>query len=160
MSEENGRAKLAELLESSPITMFTTVDEAGRLISRPMAHQQVDDDADLWFFAKRTSRLATHIARDPHVNVTVSSGSAWVSVDGEAIVVNDIAIKKDLWNVQVEAWLPEGPESAEALLIKVSPDTGEYWNSPGSRISTALSFVKAKLTNKPLDLGEHDTVDL
>ncbi len=61
-------AKVAKLAKDIRIAMLTTVDEAGRFVSRPMAQQEVEFDGDLWFFAERNSRECSQIAANPHVN--------------------------------------------------------------------------------------------
>ncbi len=61
-------------------------------------------------------------------------------------------------------WVPrapsQGPEDPSVVLVKVHGDTAEYWDSPGNRLATALSFVKAKATGAKPDTGEKDVVDL
>ena len=47
--------KLVELAKDIHIAMLTTVDDEGHLTSRPMAHQQVEADGDLWFFVEKSS---------------------------------------------------------------------------------------------------------
>lgn len=39
-------------------------------------------------------------------------------------------------------------------------DSAEYWDSPGGRLATVLSLVKAKVTGRPYDGGENETVSL
>ena len=73
---------------------------------------------------------------------------------------DDVAKKKDLWNSGVEAWLPQGPEDPSVVLVKVDGDSAEYWESPGNRLATAFSFVKAKATGDQPDTGDHKKVDL
>jgi general stress protein 26 len=152
--------KVAELLKGQRFGMLTTTDSTGTLISRPMALQEVEFDGDLWFFAERTSRKVGHIAGSPQVNVTVGSGSTWVSLTGRASVVEDAAKKRDLWNGGVEAWFPDGPDDGAVVLLKVEADSAEYWNTPGGRVATALSFAKAKVTGQPYSGGENETVRL
>ncbi len=155
-----GPAKLAELARDIPIAMFTTTDDEGHYVSRPMAQQHVEDDSDLWFFGERSSSVVSHIAQRPHVGITLSSSSTWISIDGEAEVVEDPARVKELWNPVVEAWLPQGPEDPSVVLIKVTGHTGEYWDTPGGRVSSLMSFVKAKITGQPYDGGDNETVRL
>ena len=159
-SPTNENAKVADLIKGNRIGMLTTTAADGTLISRPMALQEVEFDGDLWFFAQRTSRKITHIGVDPQVNVTVASGSTWVSLTGTATVVEDAGRKKELWNTVVEAWFPDGPDSDEIVLVKVAGDSAEYWNTPGGRVSSLFSLVKAKTTGRPYSGGESDTVDL
>ena len=159
MTEDRTR-KVAELLKDERIGMFTTTAPDGTMISRPMALQEVEFDGDLWFFAARSSRKTTHIETNPQVNVVVGSGSSWVSLTGQAAVVTDDAKKKELWNAGVAAWFPDGPDDDEIVLIKVDGDSAEYWDTPGGRVSTLLSFAKAKVTGEPFSGGENEKVDL
>lgn len=152
--------KLGELMKDIRFAMMTTVEPDGTLRSRPMATQQVEFDGDLWFFAEHDAPWLAHVAASPQVNVGVGSGGTWVSLTGTATVVDDVAKKKELWNSGVEAWLPQGPEDPSVVLVKVDGDTAEYWDSPGNRLATALSFVKAKTIGGKPDTGEKDVVDL
>jgi general stress protein 26 len=152
--------RVAELLGDQRIGMLTTTDPAGTLISRPMALQEVEFDGDLWFFAERDSRKVAHVATRPQVNVTVGSGSTWVSLTGRASVVDDAGRKRDLWNGGVAAWLPQGPDDPSVVLLKVDAESAEYWDTPGGRVATALSFAKAKVTGQRYEGGENETVEL
>ena len=152
--------KVAELIKGQKFGFLTTTTPEGKLTSRPMALQEVEFDGDLWFFAEQSAEWLTHVSRSPQVNVGVGSGGTWVSLTGEAVVVGDVTKKKELWNSGVEAWLPQGPEDPSVVLVKVAGDSAEYWDSPGNRLATAFSFVKAKATGQRIDAGESDKVDL
>jgi general stress protein 26 len=152
--------KVAELLKDERFGLFTTIAPDGTLISRPMALQQVEFDGDLWFFAERSSRKVGHITANPQVNVSTSGSSSWVSLTGHAVVVDDLAKKRELWNSLVEAWFPDGPEDPDVVLLRVDAASAEYWDSPGGRVASVLSFAKAKLTGQAYDGGENETVQL
>ncbi|MGI3782985.1 MAG: pyridoxamine 5'-phosphate oxidase family protein [Janthinobacterium lividum] len=156
----SGSAKVAELASDIKFAMLTTVDADGELVSRPMAHQDVEADGDLWFFSSRDSRKVAHVQANPHVAVTLASSSTWVSINGSAAVVEDTQKAKDLWSVDMEAWFPDGPEDPSIVLIKVTGDTAEYWDGPGGRVSSVLSLVKSKLTGKRYAGGDNDKVEL
>jgi len=152
--------KVADLMTGQRLGMLTTSAPDGTLTSRPMALQEVEFDGDLWFFAERGSRKMRHIDAHPQVNVTVGSGSTWVSLPGAATLVDDEAKKNDLWNAGVAAWFPDGPDASEVVLIKVDATSAEYWDTPGGRIATVLSFAKAKLSGQRYDGGENATVEM
>ncbi len=160
MADADGVAKLVELTRDIRITMFTTIDDEGHFVSRPMAQQLTEDDGDLWFFAERDSRVIEQINANPHVSLTLSSNDTWISIDGDARMVDDSAKAKELWNSFVEAWLPQGPDDPSVVLIKVEPHTAEYWDSPGGRVASLISLVKAKVTGEPYKGTERDTEDL
>jgi general stress protein 26 len=153
-------SKVAELLKDGRMAMLTTTAPTGTLISRPMAMQEVEFDGDLWFFAERSSRKFRHIAERPQVNVTVATADSWVSLTGTASMVEDQERKEQLWNSFVEAWFPDGKEDPDIVLLHVDGDTAEYWDSPGGRLASVLSFAKAKITGNPYESGENEKVDL
>jgi general stress protein 26 len=153
-------AKVAELTKDIRIGMLTTVDEDGHFVSRPMAQQEVEFDGDLWFFSNSKARKISHIAANPAVSVTLSSNDTWVSLSGTATVVEDDAKAEELWNPFVEAWFPQGPHDDSVVLVKFTSDTAEYWDTPGGRVSSVISFVKAKVTGKRYDGGENETVQM
>jgi general stress protein 26 len=162
VSDDSARpaAKVAELLKGQRFGMLTTTDPDGTLISRPMAMQEVEFDGDLWFFAARNSRKITHLGAHPQVNVAVGSSDTWISLTGTGVVVTDAEKKRELWNSMVGAWFPDGPDDDGVVLLKVEADSAEYWDSPGGRLATAISFAKAKVTGEPYSGGENEKVDL
>lgn len=151
-------ATLVELTKDSRFCMLTTVDHDGTLVSRPMSRQDVDLDVELWFIATRDSRKVSQIRANPSASVTVSGDSSWVSLAGTAEVVDDTAKLRELWSTFAEAWIPEGPEDPNAILIKVDVSTAEYWDNPGGRIASVVSLVKSKITGQPYDGGENEVV--
>ncbi len=157
---DNGTAKVVDLAKDIHVSMLTTVDADGHFVSRPMGQQEVEADGTLWFFAERDSRKVAHITANSYVNVTLTSSSTWISISGTARIVQDVAKARQLWNPFVEAWMPQGPTDPSVVLIQVNGETAEYWDTPGGRIATAISFAKAKLTGQRYDGGENETVDL
>ena len=156
----DGTRTVADLLEGERIAVFTTTAPDGTLMSRPMALQEVEFDGDLWFFAARDSRKVAHVTANPQVDVATAGSDSWVSLTGHAVVVDDLAKKRELWNSVVEAWFPDGPQDPDVVLLRVDAASAEYWDNPGGKIATALSFAKAKVTGKPYSGGENETVEL
>jgi len=153
-------AKVSELIADERQAMLTTTSPDGTLMSRPMAVQAADFGGDLWFFAERSSRKVQHLTTHPQVNVTFASSDSWVSLTGRASVVADDAKKRELWNTVVEAWFPDGKDDPAIALLKVDGESAEYWDTPGGRVASVLSFAKAKVTGKPYSGGENEKVDL
>ena len=152
--------KVAELAKDIRIGMLTTIDQDGHFVSRPMAQQEVEFDGNLWFFSSRDARKVAHISANPSVSVTLSSRDNWISLSGTAEIVEDDAKADELWNPFVEAWFPQGPHDESVVLVKFTSDTAEYWDTPGGRVASLVSLVKAKATGQPYSGGENETVDL
>ncbi|MEI5673188.1 MULTISPECIES: pyridoxamine 5'-phosphate oxidase family protein [unclassified Nocardioides] len=153
------RTKLIELMEELPIGMLTTTGADGSLRSVPMARQEVEPSAELWFITARDTKHVQDIAARPHVALTFSSRSSWVAVEGRAEVVDDTAKLRDLWTTFAEAWLPGGPEDPNAVLLRVDVTGGEYWDTPGGKVTSVLSLLKTKLTGDTYD-ADHGSTSL
>jgi general stress protein 26 len=160
MSDAQDIGKVIEIINHSHIGMVTTINEAGALVSRPLAVQDVQDDGDLWFFTSSQTSQVSHVQANPAVNVSFGKGTEWVSVAGTAAVVTDRQQIRDRWNQAVEAWFPDGPETPEVVLLRVDSDSAEYWTSPGGTAATVLQWVKSKVTNSRMSVGESGTVEL
>jgi general stress protein 26 len=153
------RAKLLELMSDLKVAMFTTTSEDGTLEAVPMARQEVEPSAELWFITARDTRHVANLSARPHVGLTFSSRDAWVSIHGTATVVDDKAKLEELWNTFAEAWLPGGPDDGNATLIRVDAEGGEYWDTPGGTVASLVSFAKTRLTGDTYD-AEHGSADL
>jgi general stress protein 26 len=160
VSDTDKVGHLVELAKDIHLAMLTTVDRDGHLTARPMAQQQIEADGDLWFFVEKSSPTVVNLAASPQAGVSLSSNDTWISLSGTAEVVDDVARAKELWNPWVEAWLPQGPEDDSVTLIHFSAESGEYWDTPGGRIASAISFAKAKITGDRYQGGNNETVDL
>ena len=158
-TQQDRQQKVRELMKDTRIVMLTSVDADGRLVSKPMATQDVEFDGDLWFVAERSSHKVANIGRNPHVNVAFSSNDSWVSLSGEASVVDDQAKLEEYWNTFTDAWMEGGPENPNNILIKVDADSAEYWDSPGSKVTQVVNLIKAKVTGERFE-GDNEKVDL
>ena len=160
MAQDEGVAKVAEIIKDIKIAMLTTVDDDGHLVSRPMAVQQVEFDGDLWFVSDGDARKVHQIQHGARTNVSFTSNGAWLSLAGDAELVHDEAKAKDLWNTALEAWFPDGPGTPGLTLVKIHADTAEYWDAPGGRVTTLFSYVKAKVKGERAEIGTNEVVDL
>ncbi|SKB72967.1 General stress protein 26 [Arthrobacter sp. 49Tsu3.1M3] len=160
MSDAESISKVTDIINDSHIGMFTTINEAGALVSRPLAVQEVKDDGDMWFFTSSTTSQVAHIRANPAVNVSFGKRTEWVSVAGTAEVVTDRQLIHDMWNQVVEAWFPDGPDTPEVVLLHVDSDSAEYWTSPGGTAATVLQWIKSKVTNSRMSVGDSGTVEL
>ncbi len=158
MTQSGDQQRLVELMRDMPIAMFTTLGGESGARTVPMARQEVDASAEMWFITARSTEHTRDLAADPRVALSFSSRSAWVALTGTAYVVDDTAKLKELWNTFAEAWLPGGPEDPEALLIRVDVERAEYWDTPGGNVASLISFAKTKLTGDTYDT-DHGVVE-
>jgi general stress protein 26 len=163
MIDESASKTLSALLKKHRFAMLTTIEDGEMLHSRPMTTIERDFDGSLWFFAKSDSATAVALRSRPSLCASYSEpkDSEFVCVSGEGSLIADTLKKKELWNAAVQAWFPEGPESASNLLIKLTPNHAEYWDSSRSKLVQLFSFAKALATHKPpRDIGEHRKISI
>jgi general stress protein 26 len=157
------RKLLWELIEDIKFAMFTTRHGNGHLHSRPMTTQNshLDENASLWFFMSRRSDAVADLASEPSVNVVYADPGAdsYVSVSGNAAVVDDLAKKQALWSKLSEAWFPGGPGDPDLALVEVRITHANYWDVKESKLVQLYEMAKAVVTgHPPTQLGEHGEV--
>jgi general stress protein 26 len=157
--KSDGASRIADLVKGVRIAMLTHVDAQGRLVSHPMATQDVEWDGDVLFIGERDSDKVRDLRSNPAVNLAYSGESSWVSVSGTAEVVDDRETLREQWSLFTDAWLEGGPDDPNNVLIRVKADTAEYWDSPGAKVTQVANLVKAKLTGDRMD-PPNEVVDL
>jgi general stress protein 26 len=157
-------AKVAELVARAHLCTLTTSTPDGRLMSRPMALQDVEFDGDLWFFVHDDSDKVAQIAANPSVNVSFSNPKVteWTSIAGTAELVEDRSRAEELWSPLLNAWFEQGLDTPTLALIKVHADSAEYWDGPSSRVVSLLGMARAAISrdSDKYPSYEHGEVDL
>ncbi len=166
MSAETSDAqKLWSLIKDIRFGMFTHRHANGMLHSQPLTTQNksLDEESTLYFFISRQSEIARQIQQDVHVNVAYASpgDDSYVSVSGEAAIIEDQAKKEALWSPMAKAWFPGGASDANLALMEVRIGHAEYWDVTQSKMVQLAKMAKAALTGeRPKDLGEHKELRL
>ncbi|MDF2921877.1 MAG: ral stress protein [Paenibacillaceae bacterium] len=147
---------IRKLIKGIDTAMLTTITEEG-IVSRPMKTQDVEFDGDIWFLTKKDTSKYHEVLRNPKVNVSYADKS-YISIRGTAEIVENRAKVKEFWNTFYEKMLETSWEDPNVVLIKVSAETAEYWES-GSLIKQA-KFMFEWLTGKETDSNLNNTVRL
>lgn len=116
--------------------MMQTVGEHG-VNTRPMSNNgEVQYDGDNWFFARRSSTKVAEIRADDRVHLAFAdhAGPSFISVWGTGEVVDDVDMKKRLWQPSLERWFDKGPEDPDVTLIKVSAQRIQTWGRLGDHV--------------------------
>jgi len=154
---------LAGKIKDVKYGMFTTVDSAHVMTSRPLTSQQVDAQGQMWFFVSDEATYLNDLLTQPQVNVSFADTSAnlYVSVSGRASTVRDRAKAEELWNPMTKAFFPAGLDDPHLLLLKVDIDVAEYWDTPAGKMVQMFEIAKAALTGTPpKNLAEHGEIRL
>ncbi|SEA91040.1 General stress protein 26 [Thalassobacillus cyri] len=144
--------KIKDLIKDEKVAMLTTLTPEGKLMSRPMRTQEVEMDMDkeeIWFITEKDTEKYRDIERNSAVNLAYA-GNSYVSISGTAEFVQDEDKKNDYWNKILGRLLNTSPDDPNVVLVKVTPEIAEYWES-GVNVKTVKEFVKKMTSNKSLD---------
>ncbi|RAI81105.1 general stress protein [Macrococcoides goetzii] len=152
MSNKQSYDKLFELIEKNDIAMLTTIHQ-DKLVSRPMSYQDVDDQGNIWFLTTLTEKTE-EIKKDNRVNLAFTK-KGYVSIAGHAEIINDDAKKKEYWSKGIELFLSTSHDDPNVVLIKVVPDSAEYW-ATDDKVKTVVEGIKSLVSN---DTGSDTSIN-
>jgi general stress protein 26 len=152
--------RIWDLMNSISFCMFSNWDGA-RLHSRPMGAFVRRNEGAIYFFTDDRAHKGDEIRQYPQVCLAFADthGQKYVSVSGTAELANDRGKIKELWTIETKAWW-KTPDNPDLRLIKVTPEDAEYWDAPGTVISSlkvAFALVRGAT---PKGIGEHHKVAL
>lgn len=138
-------ARLRELVRGIRVAMMVTVDNAGRLHSRPMATLEVDDDGSVWFLTAASAVKVEEVHQDGRVHLTYARPTMdrYVAVTGRAETVDDRSRIRTLWSPVYRAWFPKGPEDPDLTLVRVRVEEIEAWDRPGGAVGAVVGAIRA-----------------
>jgi general stress protein 26 len=161
LSNESPRTQIWRQLASIHSCMMTTHD-GDRIVARPMVGINRPEQNLIWFFTDTRSHKDAEVAKDPRVCLCYAdvAKQTFVSLSGRIARVTDAAMINDLWTEGASVYFPKGPDDPDIVLLKFTPESGEYWDSPSNPIVLAIKFLEAKLTGERPELGGHGTASL
>jgi len=155
--------KLIEMIKDVRICMLITNEKnAENLSGRPMSISKIDNDGTMWFFTKESSYKVDEIQESKKVSIAITNESSnnYLMINGTATLVNDKTKMAALWNSIMKAWFPLGLDDPDMALIKVVPNEVNYWDSSSSKMVVLFNMLKAIVTGKEYDEGEHGKISL
>jgi len=155
--------KLIEMVKDSKVCMLITKEKNGENLSgRPMSISEIDDEGNLWFFTKESSYKIDEIEEDRKVSISITNENSnnYLMINGTGNLVNDKTKMKQLWSSVLKAWFPLGLDDTDMILIKVTPNEVNYWDSSSSTMVVLFNMIKAIVTGKVYEEGEHGKINL
>ena len=157
------RDKVWNMIKDIRICTMVTQCHDGQMCARPMAARQDDFKGTLWFFTKAGSKKVQQIQSNEHVLLAYAEPNSqeYVNLSGTADIIHDRNRIHALWTETMRAWFPDGPDTPEIALIRVIPESAEYWDAASGLFVQAFGFVRALMGGRSLGesmpryLGEH-----
>jgi general stress protein 26 len=159
MFTEKEMKKVRTIVDDLKVCMLTTEDGES-LRSRPMYTTEMDEAGNLWFFTNEYSEKVKETRLDHHVNLAYSCPKAntYISISATAQLIDNQEKIEELWSPAVKAWFPDGKESEHLALLKVTPESAEYWDTSSSKLVSLFRMGKALATGEVYEGGEHAKV--
>ena len=127
------------IIDSARSRTLITVDEYGKPQARTMSIFPPENDMVIWLGTSTNSRKVNQIKNNPNVMVFYydTKGRSYVSVAGQARLINDPDKKAHYWKKSWTRFYPD-PEK-DYILIEVTPERMEicsfkyklFWDSKG-----------------------------
>ena len=167
-SDKSKMTELYELVQDIEIAMFTTRRADGRLVSRPMATQKPEPDADLWFVTDKDAHKIDELEADPQVNVAYYNNKTreWVSVSGRVRISHDRKRIAELYQPDWKIWFGDeggerdgGPNDPRITLLLVDVESAVYATSKTTRAGALVEMAKAFVTGDEPDVLRMEKID-
>lgn len=115
------------IMRSHPYGFLATTSSPSGPNLRLVQHLLVDDEATIWISTSPRSRKAHEIAARPTATYGVEDRAAfaYVTARGPAELVDDPTVGARLWDEDLRAFFPAGPNGGDFVLIRLRPETLE-----------------------------------
>ena len=152
--------KIKDLAEDIKTCMFCTYKN-GKLQSRPMSFQEIDEYGNLFFLSDKNSNKNAEIMENSKVEIFFSQPhDKFLSLHGNASISYDRKRIKELWNPIIKVWMTGGEDDPNLSIIKVVPEDGYYWNNKNGKMVAIAKMTVAFVTGKTMDDGIEGNLEL
>ena len=164
MNNQEKIEKIQDVIKDIKYSMMSTVNSKGDLHAWPMTTIETSLAArEIWFIGDKNSDVVKDIQDNSNIGLTYSSQDEkdYVSITGNAELVNDQDKLEALWSAMDNAFFEQGKEDPDVQLIKVVPKGAECWLSGNGAVNMfkmAAAAVQSGETAE--DMGEVFSITL
>jgi general stress protein 26 len=146
-----------ELMKKIGICMLASWD-GQELQARPMGAYVRPGEHAVLFLADARHHKDDDIRKCPKVCLAFSDTAAqnYVSVAGDAEVLDDRSMIRELWGIPAKAWW-NSPDDPNIRLLKVTPFDAQYWDALGATVAY-IKMAAGALTGSRPSMGENRKV--
>ncbi len=160
MSEQQSVEKFWDMIGDFDTCMVTTRD-GDKLRARPMAPRVSKARDKILFITDRDSHKVDEVEADNRVSCTFTKHGEYVAVSGTASISGDRALVDEIWDAEVEAWMPQGKDDPSVAVFVIDPNQAEIWDVTTNKVKQAYEFAKAYVGDKPQpDTTDNRKIDL
>lgn len=146
--------KIIELAKDQTC-LFCTFTGEFAIKARPMSTQAVEKDGTIWFFSSKESNKNSEIARTNKVQLLYGDPgkSDYLSVEGNADIVEDQNKMNELWTPIIKTWFQEGKDDPNLSLLKITPSEAYYWDTKHGKMVVFAKMMASIVSGKTMDDG-------
>ena len=161
LSDKDAIKKIQELANDQTCH-FCTFTAPYEFTTRPMYTQKVEEDGCIWFFSGKSSNKDSEINTNNKVQLLYGDPgkSNYLSVVGEAFIVEDQKKIDELYTPYVKAWFQGGKDDPDISLIKVVPSDAYYWDTKHGKVVSFIKIMASIVSGKTMDDGVEGTITL
>ncbi len=114
-----------DIIKESQNCVFVTLNSENKPTTRVMEHNLYNKKFDIYLVTNPFSRKVSHLKSNPIISLNFQSNDrlSYVSVNGEAQLIDDIKLKNKYWK---EEWTPHYKNiETDCVLIKIIPESLE-----------------------------------
>ena len=102
ISESEIKSVAYQIIKESEYSMLVTLDSNNKPTTRIMDHNIINEDLVIYLITNPRSRKITHLNNNPSVSINFQSKDrkSYVSINGEAELINDISLKRKYWKYE------------------------------------------------------------
>lgn len=132
MTQEELKKTIIEFAKTYAYSNLITIDGAGFPKGRMMENLPFGEDLVFWFATGAGSNKVAEIKNNPAASVFLyrPEDHSSISVQGNAEIVTDDAIRKEKWKEKWTAFWKEGPTDPAYTLIRINPVKIVYLDFP------------------------------
>ena len=124
--------KLTQIFQYGQVVILYTYDLKHKIHGRDMTVllRPQDEDA-IWFGTYLNSQKIKEIKNnnDVIINYKDPFRREKIILFGKIEIVDNVRIKKEMWNDSLQMFFPEGPESPKMILLKFQPNRNEFYKN-------------------------------
>ena len=115
------------VIERHPIRDLIMVDENGFPSERAMFTAKIDDDFTVYFGTFPAANKCRHIASNPGVMAVWPTGSGYISLRGNAVILDDKKSREHTWHGAFYQYFKGGSSDPDFIVVKIKPVSLAYY---------------------------------
>jgi general stress protein 26 len=157
MHLENLLRLARETVDAVPTCLAITIDSNGDANARAINTSKLTDEWTLRFMTDRRTRKVGEIAQRGRMTLVYyhEAGGAYVTLVGRARIIEDVAVKQEVWRPANFKWHPGGPTDPNVVLVEFVAERIETWNTPGQIVPDPTKGLWAAVLTRDANGWRH-----